>query len=218
MSLLEDYNEKTQAYYEKSLKFYEKRQIYYISESNSTSGEHHKRKIDNTANFRKTFNDIEKYFLSDECDWKDIPKYHVDIKFINHLRRYCETLKNNNLAFNDKTALELIAEGRVALDWKTVTETYRLVLTSWTEANLLYEDAGKLFRTMANKLLQDVFIRPVRVINAVNFSELEPKADDSNLQYRPWLSSFIYSVGKRKCRVCGKPSIDTDVCYDHNAK
>lgn len=217
MSRLDNYNKKTQESYERFIKSSESH-TYLVSSYNSTSK---KWEVIPRQEFEKrqlaTFNQIKEYFQSDECNWVNMPSHHPDRKFVNHLRRYCETLKNYEVVSDDKTALKLIAENLVALDWKTVSETGRLIRTSWTEAELSYEYDGKLFRVMAYRLLQDVFIKPVREINAVNFSELEPPVNDSNRSQRPWVgssSSSISSVGKRKCRVCGKPAFD-DICFEH---
>lgn len=221
MSCLDDYNKKTQAHNEWLQRFHGIHPLYtssYNPETQKwdliTAGELEKRQL-------VTFKEIEKYFLSDECDWIDMPSYHSDLKFVNCLKRYCKTLKDNKVAPNDRTALELIAESRVAIDRKTESDIWRLIRTSWTERELSNEHAGKLFRIMADRLLQDVFVKPIRGINVVNFSELDSPDNNSNLSYRLPVgasSSFISSVGKRKCRQCGKPAIDTDVCYEHNSK
>lgn len=203
MSHLDDYNKKTQEANDRILRYYGT----WLYNYNQNPQKQH---LD-------TFIDMRESFLSDECNWTDMPSHHPDLKFVNHLRRYCKTLKNSEVASNDKSALELITENQVVLDWQTVSEARRLLGTCWREGVITYDQAGEIFRIMAYRLLQDVFIKPVREINAVNFSELEPPVDDSNRSYRPWVgsaSSSISSVGKRKCRVCGRPAFD-DICFEH---
>lgn len=207
MSRLDDYNSKTQEANDRIVKYYGA----WLYNYNRIPQKLH----------LATFNEMQEYFLSDECDWMDMPSQHPDLKFVNQLRRHCRTLKNNEVAPDDRTALELIAESRIVLDWQTISEARRLLGTCWQEGIITYDQAGEIFRIMANRLLQDVFIKPIRETNVVNFSDLETSDDNSYVSNRFGFGSSngsVSSLGKRRCRQCNKPAIDTDICKDCNTK
>lgn len=157
-----------------------------------------------------TFKEIESAVLSG--DWTNMSDAHPDLKFVRLLKKYCKVLKDNQAAANDRIALYLIANNKAEIDWRTEYDVFKLIRSSWTEGEISTEHTSNIFRLMANKLFQAVFFRTSK--KNVNFPEPEPISSDS--PYQPWKNpnSGISSVGKRKCRVCGRPAFD-DVCYAH---
>ncbi len=220
MSRLDDYNKKNKESWERLMKSDKIRPLIVRWFNPITE----KRESIKRSEFQKRqfarFCEIENYFQSEECNWAEMPSYHSDKKFVNHLRRYCQTLRNLQITTNDKSALELIAESKIELNWKTIFAFKRSINTSWIEADLTYEQYGKLFRAVTYRILQDVFIKSELKSNAVNFSELESDKSDSEFDYHSRTGSFsISNLGKHNCHLCGKPAIpDTNVCYNCNIK
>jgi hypothetical protein len=168
----------------------------------------------------KTYNQIREWILSNKCNWATVSFRHGDSKFVNSIKDICKKATGNEIAPDDKNALQILIDVCTEPDLNIglFYAFKKQLFVDWKDGDLSDEQVKEIFKLMANKLLQDSF----------NNDEINTKLNKTNFQNNDsypkqvklgtnWSHSSVSSLGRNSCRLCGKQAIpDTDVCKECN--